>query len=468
MRSASVSIAGASHTNLAQNPLYIDVFSDAKHVYTAGDLVHGVVRVDPTSRPQKLSIVFKGISILYDKDLEGCKTELFRLEQELFTSSGTGENYDILRQGTADDGKVELPFQFTFPHVAVQAPPADRRWHHLKDSYGHPRFQHSPGFPLPPSCTTLMNADLAVPPGVSYYLEARADLAIRIRQEVKFMPPAPEYDLSLSRPNLDFGTTLPKQQCRYKFIRTRKLLPSSKEKGNKLSKVKDFLVEKELFFGIETYRYAYWQMYTSLYRLTIYSEIPFYRFNVLATPPRVIVIGSGLPIHITLQHLDRSASIPEPPPLFLRRVRVQVISTYETFVPQLKNSVNHALEHVDRVQRTITLFETKFPSRDGEPLHDGINLAEFGDIKVAKTDERILPSFSSYGLALGHELQVEMWGECVKNEWSGIVCREKVQFVSGWTFSQVPEGDGGSPPEILARQPPQAFPPPEYCTLPGR
>ncbi|KAL1603286.1 hypothetical protein SLS59_004382 [Nothophoma quercina] len=106
MRSASVSIAGASHTNLAQNPLYIDVFSDAKHVYTAGDLVHGVVRVDPTSRPQKLSIVFKGISILYDKDLEGCKTELFRLEQELFTSSDTGENYDILRHGTADDGKI--------------------------------------------------------------------------------------------------------------------------------------------------------------------------------------------------------------------------------------------------------------------------------------------------------------------------------------------------------------------------
>jgi hypothetical protein len=428
--------------------LYIDVFSDAKHVYTAGDIVHGIVRVDPTSRPQNVSIVFKGISIMYDKDLEGCKTEFFRLEQELFTSSGTGETYDILRQGTAEDGKVELSFQFTFPHVAIQTPPADRRWHYSKDSFGHPRFQHSPGFPLPPSCTTLMNADLAVPPGISYYLEARADLSLRIRQEVKFMPPAPEYDISLSQPNLDFGTTLPKQQCRYKFIRTRKLLPNHKEKGNKLSKIKDFLVEKELFFGIETF-----------------SEIPFYRFNVLATPPRVIVVGSNFPIHVTLQHLDRSVSIPEPPPLFLRRVRVQVISTYETFVPQPKNSVNRTIEHIDRAQRTTTLFDKRFSSGDGEPLHDGINLADFGELKVSKTDERIIPSFSSYGMALEHEVQVEMWGECVKNDWSGIVCKDKVQFVSGWTLSQLPDEDGVAGLGMPARQPPQAFPPPEYDTV---
>lgn len=449
MRSASVSLAGASHTNLAQNPLYIDVFSDAKHVYTAGDIVHGVVRIDPTTRPQNVSIVFKGISILYDKDLEGCKTEFFRLEQELFTSSGTGENYDILRQGTSDDGKVELTFQFTFPHAAVQAPPAGCRWHYSKDSYGHPRFQHSPGFLLPPSCTTLMNVEMAVAPGVSYYLEARADSSTRIRQEVKFMPPAPEYDLSLLRPNLDFGNSLPKQQCRYKFIRTRKLLPGYKEKkGNKLSKMKDFLVEKELFFGIETF-----------------SEIPFYRFNVLATPPRVIVIGSDFPIHITLQHLDRSASIPEPPPLFLRRVRVQVISTYETFVPQPNNSVNCGVEHIDRAQRTTILVDKKFTTGEGEPLLDGLNLADLAELRISKTDERLIPSFSSYGMALEHEMQVEMWGECVKNEWSGIVCKDKVQLVSGWTFSHVPEDDGeAGPGQPLARPPPQAFPPPEYGT----
>lgn len=449
MRSASVSIAGASHTNLAQNPLYIDVFPNAEHVYTAGDIVHGVVRIDPTARPQNVSIVFKGISIIYDKDHEGCKAEFFRLEQELFTSSGTGENYDILRQGTADDGKVELTFQFTFPHVAVQTPPAGRQWHYSKDSYGHPRFQHSPGFPLPPSCTTLMNAEMAVAPGVSYYLEARADSTIRIRQEVKFVPPAPEYDLSLLQPNLDFGTSLPRQQCRYKFIRTRKLLPSYKEKtGSTLGRMKDFLVEKELFFGIETF-----------------SEIPFYRFNVLVTPPRVIVLGSDFPIGITLQHLDRSASIPEPPPLFLRRVRVQVISTYETFVPQPNNSINRRLEHIDCAQRTTTLVDKKFGSGDGEPLLNGLNLADFAELRMSKTDERLIPSFSSYGMTLEHEVQVEMWGECVKNEWSGIVCKDKIQLVSGWTFGHAPEDGEAGPGQSLARPPPQAFPPPEYGTV---
>lgn len=447
MRAQSVSVAGASHTNLAQNPLYIDVFSKADHVYTAGDLVHGVVRVDPTTRPLNVSMVFKGISILYDKDLEGCKTELFRLEQELFTSSGTGENYDILRQGTAEDGRVELNFQFVFPHLVVQAPPPGRKWHYSKDSYGHPRFQHAPGFPLPPSCTTFRNAEVAVTPGVSYYLEARTDSNVRIRQEVKFMPPAPEYDLLLLRPNLDFGTTLPKQQCRYKFIRTRKLLPSNNEKRTtKLSRVKDFLVEKELFFGLETF-----------------SEIPFYRFNVLATPPRVIVIGQDFPLHVTLQQLDRSASVPEAPPLFLRRVRVQVVTTFETFVPQPSNSVNRGSEHVDRAQRTTTLLDKKFITGDGEPLEDGINIADLGELRLPKNDDKLIPSFSSYGLSLEHELQVEMWGECVKNEWSGIVCKDKVQFVSPWTFSQMPEEDGLNGHVMGAeRPPPQAFPPPEY------
>ncbi|KAF9691574.1 hypothetical protein EKO04_010371 [Ascochyta lentis] len=449
MRSASVSLAGASHTNLAQNPLYIDVFSGAKHIYTAGDIVRGVVRVDPTARPQNVSITFKGISILYDKDFEGCKTEFFRLEQDLFTSSSTSENYDILRQGTADDGKVELPFQFTFPHGVVQAPPEGRQWRYSKDSFGHPRFQHSPGFLLPPTCTSLTNAWVAVPPGVSYYLEARTDSSLRIRQDVKFVPPAPEYDLRLLQPNLDFGTDLPKQQCRYKFIRTRKLLPSYQEKSNKFGKMKEFLVEKELFFGSETF-----------------SEIPFYRFNVLATPPRVIVIGSDFPIHITLQHLDRSSSIPEPPPLFMRRVRIQVISTYETFVPQPKNSVNRATEHVDRAEKTTTLIDKKFTSSDGEPLKDGLNLAEFGELRRFETDELVTPSFSSYGMTLEHELRVDVWGECAKSEWSGMVCKDKVQFVSGWTFSHVSEEDMLTGPDQLhARPPPQAFPPPEYSTM---
>ncbi|KZM22253.1 uncharacterized protein EKO05_0011370 [Ascochyta rabiei] len=449
MHSASVSLAGASDTNLAQKLLYIDVFSHTKHTYTTGDIVRGVVRVDPTARPQNVSIFFRGTCILYNKDFEGCQTELFRLERELFTSSGTSENYDILRRGTADDGKVDLPFQFTFPHVVAQTPPAGREWHYSKDSFGHPRFQHSPGFLLPPTCTSSTNAGVAVAPGVSYYLEARLDSSLKIRQEVKFVPPAPEYDLLLLQPNIDFGTSLPRQQCRYKFIRTRKLLPGYKEKSGKFSKVKDFLVEKELFFGIETF-----------------SEIPFYKFNVLATPPRVIVIGSDFPILVTLQHLDRSSSIPEPPPLFLRRVRVQIISTYNTFVPQPKDSVNCASEHIDRAEHTTTLIDKKFTSGNGEPLQDGLNMADLGDHRKLKADGLITPSFSTYGMTLEHVMQVEMWGECVKNEWSGIVCKEKVQFVSGWTFSSI-SGENGTIglDQLHARPPPQAFPPPEYYTV---
>ncbi|KAJ4338237.1 hypothetical protein N0V95_008095 [Ascochyta clinopodiicola] len=420
-----------------------------QHIYTTGDIVRGVVRVDPTARPKNVTILFKGICVLYDKDFAACNTDLFGYEQKLFTSSGNSENYDILRKGTADDGKVELPFQFTFPHVVAQMPPSGRNWHYSKDSLGHPRFQHSPGFLLPPTCTASTNAGVAVAPRVSYYLEARIDSSFRVRQEVKFVPPAPEYDLLLLQPNFDFGTNLPKRQCRYKFIRTRKLLPNYKENGNKLAKVKDFLVEKELFFGLETF-----------------SEIPFYRFNVLATPPRVIVIGSDFPILITLQHLDRSSSIPEPPPLFLRRVRVQMVSTYEFFVPQPKHAVNHTNEHIDHVEHTTTLIDRKFASGNGEPIQDGLNLAKFGDVRKLMADESVAPSFSSYGMNLQHVIQVEIWGECVGNEWFGIVCKDKVQFVSGWTFSHVSEEDGAiGLDQPHARPPPQAFPPPEYYTV---
>ncbi|KAJ4363557.1 hypothetical protein N0V83_009853 [Neocucurbitaria cava] len=410
-----MSLVGPSFANKKHNPLYIHVSEGPNQYYTSGDPIEGVVRVDPSTRPVHVSIRFKGISIIYDTDANGFKPELFEYSRELFASTGNREHLDILRRATADDGKVELPFSFTFPHTVRLAPPSDRNWWYSKDPFNHPRFQHSPGFPLPPSCSQLTAGKGPLAPKVMYYLEARMDLPespnTTVRHQLKYIPPDPDYLPTLRQPDLNFGLKLPKHCCRYKFIRTRKLLPGYNE-GSKLGKMKDLLVEKELFFGLNSY-----------------SEIPFARFNLFATPARVLVIGTSVPIVVTIQHLDRSKSLPSPPDLFLRRLRVQLLSSFNTFVPNLATARRGSKEVVLTTKDTFTLFDRKFDAGDGEPLYNELNIQELGEVKVAH--ERLLPSFTSYGVSLEYELQVEIWGECAKHEFLGTACREPVQIISG-------------------------------------
>lgn len=416
-------------TNRKDNKIYIELLTGPDTLHTCGNRICGVVRVLPTLRPQQVSICFKGYSIIHDqkRNNETAPT-FFQSSQVLFESSGAHEDFDILRRGTAKDGKVELPFDFTFPRTALLAPPADRIWSYSQDSFDHPRFQHSPGFLLPPSCTTLASVD-----GPSYVLDACMDSKmpdiphLKVRQELKFMPPAPEYDLSLLQPNLGLGTRLPKQTSRHKFIRTRKLLPGYQD-SNRLGKIKDRLVEKELFFGLRSF-----------------SEVPFAKFSLFAIPSRILVLGSSVPILLSVQHLDRSASLPDPPELYMRRVRVQLLPTYSVFVPPL--AVGLPKEHVETTQEVMTLFDWKAKDWEGETIIDGFALRDLGDIKLAH--DRLLPGFTSYGLALEHELQVEVWGRCADSEFSGICCREHVQVVSNRNLSSPQSHLAASNPPLL-------------------
>ncbi|KAH8724315.1 hypothetical protein GQ44DRAFT_708975 [Phaeosphaeriaceae sp. PMI808] len=414
-------------------PLYIELREETHPFYTSGDPVRGVIRVDPSLRPKSISITFKGLSLIYDQNAHGATPTFFTYSQDIFVSAGAHEHFDILQKGTARDGKVELPFEFTFPLNVWSAPPSDRDWHYPGDPYHHPRYQHSPGFVPPPSCAAQTGASTALAPKVTYMLEAHVDSCTKVQKEIKYLPPAPEYDLALLQPNLDFGSTLPKHCCHYKFIRTRKLLPGYKD-SSRLGKVRDILVEKELLFGLDSFQ-----------------EVPHVRFNVFATPARVLVIGSQTPITITVQHLDRSASIPDPPDLFLRRIRVQLLPVFHVFVPHLSKGTRGPKESVSAVRDTLTLLDKKFEDGKGKPLFDGLNLSDIAD--VGMVHDRLLPSFTSYGLALEYEVQVHIWGECAKHEFSGIVCKANVQVVSGWGAPrpQADLGEGGpseAPPAI--------------------
>lgn len=402
----------ATFVNLRNNALYIQV-QDLQSQYTSGDRIEGVVRVDPTVRPRNVAIVFTGFSLLHDKDAVPSKPKFFEFSEDLFVSTGAGENFDILRQGTASDGKVELPFSFTFPYQATLPPPSDRTWWYPRDNYNHPRFQHSPGFLLPPSCspvTSAINGLLA--PKVVYHLEARVDSTLKVRQDLIFLPPAPNYDLALLEPNLNFGPTLPKHYCGYKLIRTRKLLPGYSE-SSRLAKLRDILVEKELFFGIESY-----------------AEVPYVKFHIFEVPARVLVIGGLVPIIVMIQHLERSDSLPDPPVLYLRRVRVLLNSACHTFISVLPNAKRDVTDSVDVTRETITLLDKKFDKSNEQPLHNALNLLNLETIRVPR--DNLVPSFTSYGMTMEYELQVDIWGECADREFAGITCKEPVQLVTDW------------------------------------
>jgi hypothetical protein len=190
------------------------------------------------------------------------------------------------------------------------------------------------------------------------------------------------------------------------------------EKNGKVGKFKDKLVEKELFFGLQSF-----------------SEVPYAKFSLFATPACILVIGSRVPAIVTVQHLRRSESLVNPPDLFLRRIKVQLNSIFNTFVPDVTAVQQSAKESVHLERENIILCDKKYEKDNGQPLYDGLNLLDIVDVKLA--NEEIVPSFTSYGLNLEHELQIELWGECADREFGGIACTQPVQVVTEWHASTV-------------------------------
>jgi len=413
--------------NRKDGPVYIELPSSPSF-FTAGDLIQGNLLVTLTSRPIRISVSLLGSCTLQDGNARTVRIGLFHQSQAVFVSSGDGHELHVFPKSTCLPARVELPFSFIAPQHATLPPPADRNWFYSKDSYNHPRFQHSPGFPLPASCTGNTHSS----PRVTYHLEACMEShspgsqLLKIREEIKYMPPAPQYHPALLYPDLNFGTRLPKHCSREKFIRSRRLFPNYDEHNGKLGKIKDKLVDKELLFGLQSF-----------------AEVPYVKFNLFATPASVLVIGERVPVVITVQHLKRSESLAHPPELFLRRIKVQLISAYNTFVPSEIAGRRGSQEHLHTERDTIMLYDKKYEKGNGEPLFDGMNLLDVADVKLIH--DKIIPSFTSYGLNLEHELQIEVYGRCVDREFQGIVCTQPVQIVTDWQARTVTEEVGSWP-----------------------
>jgi hypothetical protein len=394
--------------NRRHKPIYIDVLSPQAY-YTSGDRVKANIRVGPASRPTRINVSLRTLTIIHHTDAKPVLIDLLRESQDLFVSFDSGEAFDRLRTGATSEGYVELPFSFTFPQSVMIPPPGDRHWFYSKDSYNHPRFQHHPGFPLPPSCV----GNTSLSPSIIHQLEACIESPdkkpLRVCQELKYLPPAPDFHLALLQPDLNFGSKLPKHCSRQKFIRTRKLLPQYDQNG-KLGRFKDKLRDKELLLGFQSF-----------------TEIPYAKFNLFATPASVLVIGSLVPAIITLQHLQRSESVVLPPDIFLHRIKVQLSWAINTFVPSLaKYQGVKEVMYTEKDQ--IILYDGKFEKDDQVALYNGLNVLDLANIWLV--NEKIVPSFTSYGLNREYELHIEIWGGCVDREFQGIACTQPVQVVT--------------------------------------
>ncbi|KAI0579173.1 hypothetical protein Alg130_07626 [Pyrenophora tritici-repentis] len=413
--------------NRKDGPVYIQLLTSPSF-FTAGDLIKGNLLVTPTSRPIHISVGLLGSCTIQDGNAGNVRVDFLHHSQHVFISRTSSQNFELLPKSTKSPGKVELPFSLIVPHHATLSPPSDRTWFYSKDSYNHPRFQHSPGFPLPPSCTGNTHSS----PRVIYHLEAYMEShtpgsqLLKIREEIKYLPPAPQYHPALLQPDLNFGTRLPKHYSREKFIRSRRLFPNYDEHNGKLGKIKDKLVDKELLFGLQSF-----------------AEVPYVKFNLFATPASVLVIGKRVPVVITVQHLKRSESLANPPELFLRRIKVQLLSAYNTFVPTEILARRNSQEYLHTERDTITLCDKKFEKGNGEPLFDRMNLLDVADVKLIH--DKVIPSFTSYGLNLEHELQIEVYGRCADRDFQGIACTQPVQVVTDWQACTVLEDVGSWP-----------------------
>jgi hypothetical protein len=88
-----------------------------------------------------------------------------------------------------------------------------------------------------------------------------------------------------------------------------------------------------------------------------------------------------------------------------------------TFIPGRATAQQGAKESLCTETDRITLFDGKFEKADEVLLYDGLKILDLADVKLVS--DKIVPSFTSYGLTLEHELQIEICGACADREFQG-------------------------------------------------
>lgn len=358
-------------------------------VYSEGDLVKGVVKIDTRIKSTRVTISFQGradsrVARMTSTTSAGhtvshAKGTLFRFSETLFE----GEDVGSLQSGSnPSDPFVSIPFQFQFPRV-VQGN-VDYGSNLKKDS----NFEHEPGHALPPS----MNAEVwGHYQSIRYHLEASMPYTSKKifnstktdTRIIRFIPSCVDPSPALS-PKFDHRTV---SLTRH----SRRLDPSHEHDNHGLrSHI------KELFPS---------------------SSDPSATFSVTTHVPDAARAGSSIHVSFGIRHEARSPQLTDPPSLRLHGFCVTLHALTHARAPYGGLS-NDELSALDDHKTTIAERHWRGEKHgeeippvlpaEGEDV-DVATLTEEGSLAIGKS---VLPTFKTYGLARKYLLQLVLWVEC--------------------------------------------------------
>jgi hypothetical protein len=381
--------------------LFIQLNEPHGRYYTSGDSISGTVRVAPTLRPQRIAITFKGLHALKIKGSRSAEdphpatvkdeTLFFTYTLNLFTGDTAGPSYDIVKLGVAEDGKVELPFTFTFPYTVELRP---------KHTFTSMReFEHRLGHLLPPTYTYE-------PPGYSLgtvYLRVEYFLEVELCTENNWSPDETMRQDLLYRPSKSTSPSLITGNIPYhvrdQIIRTQRLKPNYNPDDGILKRLKHGLTKNA-------------------------GSTPMVSFKVSANVPRIARILMDLPISFSLVWIDRSPQCTHHPSLYIRRICVRLISSVSARVCRT-SFLNRTEEYCASYRGDTILFDRKFGGLSNM-LYDGLSLNDLG---LRELGIHIVPGFKTFGLGVKYKIEVRLWGECVKEKFDLVVYHGEIEIM---------------------------------------
>lgn len=331
---------------------------------------------------------------------------------ELFSSNAGGESYDILGFGVSEDDRVDLPFEFRWPDKTETRLP--KLWG--EGSAGRV-FEGQPGSPLPPSYTYHGTRNDQI---VEYFLEARLYVESKYapKMEVRcplILRPAPPLHIPDPIPPVATPRNCLGSQ-REIWLRTHKLHPDYDPNEGLRDKIKHSFTKHR-------------------------DTTPFIKFKLEVHCPSIILAREPVVMSVSLTHLERSNDLPDPPPIFLRRVRIRLVSRLDVRVPHTGFIIDTELTECHSDKRI--LLDREFRTGDGELLYDGL------PVRTVPLPTHITPQFKTYGLALEHMIEVRLWGECAKEKFELTPVWGKVVIASGKRHDgDAPESASGAPPSL--------------------
>lgn len=302
------------------------------------------------------------------------KPPFFVHEQELYSSPTGGQSYDIVcaLQGVTEDDRVELPFEFTWPERIELGPGA--KW------LPSPSFEHEGGGPLPPSYYRGGSNEQIV----EYFLEARLYTGGRYAPSQEIRCPL---TFRSSPPIPDPIPPLPSVRTIYSSggiqTRTHRLHPDYDPDEGWRARLKHGWNKDK-------------------------PTTPYANYKIGVSCPSVITAGEPIVLSLSLDHLERSKDIPDPPLVYLRRISVRLSSYLRVRIPprSLFGSSDMNDDHTDK----HVCLDKSFHTGEGHLIFDGLT------VTTSPLPVHLVPPFKTFGLDLTHRLKVELWGECAREK----------------------------------------------------